>query len=186
MFAPSKSFLPLLVLASLVCSDVAHASWTKTGPSHFEIEGEVGPIGDELHAESSSMSAVEQAGKLVLSTNLYALDFGMAMKTTKFRQAFGVTQTTKAKLAIALDALEYPEQGESADGTVSGAFTLHGVTRTVQVDYEVSHAAPDHYVVSAEFSFDYTKFGVAPVCLLAICVDEIIDVHVNELELVHQ
>jgi hypothetical protein len=185
MHAPRTSLPGLALLGSLALADPAHAAKAKKpGTSaHIEVFAKTN-LWTEIVAQSSSLTVAEQNGELVLTTNLYQLGFGSQAFTTKFRQAFQVGPTTKAKLAIPLDELVYPAVGESATGDVAGAFTLHGVTKPVTVDYDVTHVAGDHYMIAAQFEFQYTQFGVAKICVFTACVEPTVEISVDELQLV--
>ena len=99
------------------------------------------------------------------------------------KQEFRCDQHKTTTLTVAKSALKVPEDGKTAKGVVPGKLTLNGATNDVKVNYEVKRTGSQYEVKSASFSFDYTKFGVAQICKLGVCVANNVDISVSNLKL---
>lgn len=143
---------------------------TKALAGALTIDGTGGPI-----------TAKEADGKVIFETKMDKLNMGKRNDHTK--QEFRCDQHKTTTLTVAKSALKVPEDGKTAKGVVPGKLTLNGATNDVKVNYEVKRTGSQYEVKSASFSFDYTKFGVAQICKLGVCVANNVDISVSNLKL---
>lgn len=100
----------------------------------------------------------------------------------------GLKWNQKIKLEIDKSGLTFPEAGKEASGSTSGTLTMRNKPQTVKVNYKVKEDGGKYKILSASFSFDYTKHTDkgARACVgpdsfpkLQVCVNPTVNISVD-------
>jgi polyisoprenoid-binding protein YceI len=181
----SRHTLLAVFFSALTFSVAASAGLTSIEAGKFKVEGAAKPkIGPRLSFDGKGhVSAKEEGDKVVFEADLKRLDMGE--RTEHAKEDFECKKHPVARLVVDKSAIKIPEDNKKSEGQVSGMLTLHGETKPVKVSYKVARTGSDYHVKSASFSFDYTAFGVAPICRFGktICVEPTVKVTVSGLKL---
>jgi polyisoprenoid-binding protein YceI len=181
----SRRTLLAVLFSALTFSVTASADLSSVGPGKFRVDGAAKPkIGPRLTFDGKGpVTAREEGDKLIFEANLKALDMGE--RTEHAKEDFKCNKHPKATLVVDKSAIKLPDDNKRSEGEVSGQLTLHGETKPVKVQYKAARTGSDFHVKSATFSFDYTKFGVPPICRFGktICVEPMVKVTVTGLKL---
>jgi len=182
----SRRTLIAVLCSALTFSVAASAGLTSIESGRFKLEGAAKPkIGPRLNFDGKGpVTAKEEGSTIVFETNLQKhLDMGE--RTEHAKEDFKCKKHPTAKLVVEKSAIKLPEDNKKTDGVVSGQLTLHGQTKPVKVKYTAARTGSDFHVKSASFTFDYTEFGVTPICRFGktICVEPKVTVTVTGLKL---
>jgi hypothetical protein len=184
MLSRSRSVLAVL-FSVCTFSAIASADLVKLDSGFFKVEGSAKPkIGPKLNFDGKGSVSGEQKGdKIVFKADLKnKLDMGERTKHAK--EDFECDKHPDAVLVVDKAAIKMPEDQKETSGDVKGELTLHGVTKTVKVHYKAKRMGSD-YAVRGNFSFDYTQFGIQPICRFGktICVEPTVRVSVGGVKL---
>jgi hypothetical protein len=100
----------------------------------------------------------------------------------------GLTWNQQIKLEIDKSGLTFPEPGKEASGNAGGILTMRGKPQKVTVNYKVKEEGGKYKILSASFTFDYTKHTkdgkracVGPDALpkLQVCVNPTVNISVD-------
>jgi polyisoprenoid-binding protein YceI len=192
MFRRRIAFAALF--SALTFSFVASADLALSGEGKFRIDGAAKPkIGPRLKFDGRGTitSAKVEGGNLVLKADLVAKDkdgkdkFDLGERTEHAREDFRCKDHPTATLTVPRAELKVPEDKQELEGTVTGQLKLKGQTKPVTVKYKVKRAGGDVFVKDAKFDFNYTDFGMEPICRFgkSICVEPKVFITVKYLKL---
>lgn len=182
----SRRTLIAVFFSALTFSLAASAGLTSIESGKYKVEGAAKPkIGPRLKFDGKGVvTAKEDGGKFVFVADLKdKLDMGERNEHTK--EDFKCKEHPKATLVIDKGAIKMPEDNKVEKGEVTGQLTLRGKTNPVKVSYVVKRTGSDYHVKDASFTFDYTKFGMEPICRFGktICVESSVKITVHGLKL---
>jgi polyisoprenoid-binding protein YceI len=177
----------LLAVLFSVCtfSAVASADLVKLDAGSFKIEGAAKPkIGPKLSFDGKGTVSGEQKGDTIVFKADLKNKLDMGERTKHAKEDFECDKHPEAVLVVQKSAIKMPDDQKETEGTVDGDLTLHGVKKTVKVKYKAKRMGSD-YAVKGNFSFDYTQFGIKPICRFGgtICVEPTVKVSVNGVKL---
>lgn len=177
----------LLAALFSVCtfSAVASADLTHLSEGHFKIEGAAKPkIGPRLNFDGKGAVKGEQQGDKIVFTADLKNKLDMGERTKHAKEDFECHKHPEAKLSVDKASIKMPEDQKETAGVAQGQFTLHGVTKTVKVHYKAKRMGSD-YAVRGNFNFNYTEFGIKPICRFneTICVEPNVKVSVGGVKL---
>jgi len=133
-----------------------------------------GPGGLNIHGSTDDLVASEQAGKVEVKVALASLTTGIALRDSHMREKYlEVAKFPDATVVVERSKLKFPTKGAAVRGRVAGAMTIHGVTRSVTLDYAASTAGPkgDRIAVSGAAPIDIRDFGIEVPSYLGVGVD---------------
>ena len=82
-----------------------------------------------------------------------------------------------AQLAVARNAIKFPAEGQSSEGTVPATLALHGKSKTVPVHYTATRKGKA-YDVKGDLKVDFREFGIEIPNYLGATVKPPVDVNV--------
>jgi hypothetical protein len=158
---------------------VGHAALTDAGKGSIKIEGVAKPGLGAFSGDSSDISAREDGGKLIFTANLKN-NLHMGLRASHTHECFKTEKHPTATLTVDKSKLKMPEDNQEVHGKVTADLKLAGVSKPVEVNYTVSRTGSDYHVKKADFTFDYTKFGVEKICKVGVCVDPNVKISIDK------
>jgi hypothetical protein len=101
----------------------------------------------------------------------------------------GLRWNQKITLELDKSALTFPEPGKEASGSANGTLTMRNKPQPVKVNYKVKEEGGKYRILSASFTFDYTKHtdGNARACVgpeslpkLQVCVNPMVNISIDQ------
>lgn len=169
----------VIAVAACLTSIALAAHAMSGGGGHIDVQGSASPALGAFNFESNDVKVSETDGKIVFVTNLGGMKMGL--RKSHCHEAFEVPKHPNAKLTVDKSKLKIPAAGATEKGTVQGEFTLHGVTKPVNVKYTAT-ADGSGYKVGGSFSFKYEDFKVSKICKVGVCVDPEVKVTVDSVK----
>jgi polyisoprenoid-binding protein YceI len=124
----------------------------------FSAHGSPGAL--DIIGKTSSGSLAERDGELVITVPLATVSTGIELRDAHMRDEYlEVATYPTAVLAVPEAGLTWPAVGAEAEGTVTSAFSVHGQTHDVAVDWRIAHTKAG-YEVKASFPYDVTAWGI--------------------------
>jgi polyisoprenoid-binding protein YceI len=160
-------------LASLPHVVGASAALHTVGESTVTFEA-VGPAGLKINGASSGVRTVEEAGKVKITAPTTSFHTGIGLRDKHLRQYLESEKHTEAILVVDRSKITLPSSGK-ADGSVTGALTLHGVTQPAKVSYHITRGATD-YRVEGDIEVNILEYQIKKPCYLGVCVGEVVKV----------
>ncbi|HOU91199.1 MAG TPA: YceI family protein [Polyangiaceae bacterium] len=133
-----------------------------------------GPGGLNIHGSTDDLVAGEQAGKIEVKVALGSLTTGIALRDSHMKEKYlEVAKFPDARVVVERSQLKFPTKGAAVRDQVAGAMTIHGVTRSVTLEYAASTAGPkgDRIVVTGSAPIDIRDFGIEAPSYLGVGVD---------------
>lgn len=185
MLSRSRSLLAAVLLAASSFSLVASASdWEGIGKGNFKVNGSAKPkIGPKLKFDGKggpgSVEGKQDGNNLVFTAKLGGLDMGE--RTEHAKKDFECGKHGTATLTVDKSKLKLPEDQKETSGSVPATFNYRGKDEPVTVTYKGKRTGSDFHVISASFSFDYTKHNMGEICRFGgtICVEKSVTVSVS-------
>ncbi|MCC6897518.1 MAG: YceI family protein [Polyangiaceae bacterium] len=129
-----------------------------------------GPAGMKINGTAPSLSAKESDGKVTIKVPVTNLQTGMKLRDKHLRQYLETDKHPSATLVVDRSSLKFPENDQTARGTATGSFTLHGVTKSLEFQYKALRTGSDYHV-QALATVDIRDHQVEVPCYLGVCVD---------------
>lgn len=179
----SRRTLIAVLCSALTFSVAASAGLVTTNKANYTIKAKA--LKDKVNIDGTGgpITAKEVDGNIVFVTNMDEIKLGMEKRTKHAKDEFRAKTHTTTTLTIPKGALKMPEDGKTAEGTVTGKLMLNGAPGEVKVKYAVKRTGSEYEVKSASFSFDYTQYKVKQICMLMVCVAGKVDIKVSNLKL---
>jgi polyisoprenoid-binding protein YceI len=151
----------------------ATAELRAVGDSAVKFEA-VGPAGLKINGVSSGVRTVEAEGKVKITAPTAAFQTGIGLRDKHLREYLETEKYGEATLVVERSKIDLPSSG-TADGSVGGALTLHGVTRPTRVRYHITRTASDYRVVG-DFEVNILDYQIKKPCYLGVCVGDVVKV----------
>ena len=187
-----RGFVAAAALASVTTfALISQAALSVIAETDIEVKASakstIGGPAVDFSGTTSSLKVNDDGSKLTFTSDLNKLDLGL--RKSHFVKHFECDKHGEIKLVIEKSKLKAPEKG-SADGSVQGTLTLHGVSKPVTVNYAVKREGSDlllgkGYGLSKPltFSFKYKDFGVKEIKEMSLFVQDPVVVTINKLKL---
>ena len=184
MVFKNKNLLKLLVLAALFTwpthcligqpmvfmTKSGHAEFTSDVPSH-SFTGESDYLVGKVNLADSTVDFY-----LDLST----LKTGIGMRDQDMYETLEVDEYPFAEFFGKLTSEYDPRSTKPQEVTVSGEFTLHGVTKDFQATGEIQRTE-EGLKVDARWELDMTEYGVEPPGILFYKVSDVMGIQISAL-----
>lgn len=125
-----------------------------------------GPAGLKIDGTSKDLTISDDGSKIVLKAAVTNLDTGMGLRNKHLKKYIGAEEWPAASLEVDKAALKIP-----GEGTATGKFRLHGVTKDKSFKYKVKRGAGGTLEVSGNFEVDITEHNIEKPCYLGVCTD---------------
>lgn len=172
-------------LSTLTVSLVASAALVSIDSPKFTISGAAKPkVGPRLEFSGTGpFSAREVRGNLVFSAKMSNVDLGE--RTSHMREDCHADGHPDITLTVDKDKLKIPDDNQRVVGDVPGSLKFHGQTKNVRLKYVAKRTGSDYHIKDAEFTFDYTSFGIPKICRFkgTICVEPRVTIKVPQMKL---
>jgi polyisoprenoid-binding protein YceI len=160
------SRLPWLVL--LVPLD-ALAGPAVTGKPRVVFHATGSPGFLDIEGTTSAVTVAATGEMLVFTVPIDTVETGIALRDQHLRETYVDTKSfPDAVLALPRAGIAWPV-GTTAEGTVTGQFTAHGVTRPVAVTWSLAERDGTTRV-RATFPFDVSAHGIAIPSYLGVTI----------------
>ena len=166
--------LPALVLSTVAFAADAGGKCRindKEKPAVKFVVG--GPAGLKIDGTTKDLTVDDDGSKIVLKVAVTNLDTGMGLRNKHLKKYLGAEQWPAASLTVDKSAIKMP-----GEGTATGQFRLHGVTKEKSFKYKVKRDGAN-LEVSGSFDVDITEHGIEKPCYLGVCTDTKVKVTAN-------
>ena len=164
----TRSILVLAVPGALWATSAwAAKSIANTPKVGFEAEG---PGGLSIDGKTNQMTLREENGNLIFTVPMDSVSTGIDLRDNHMKEKY--VETSKfpnVELSVPLAMLQLPADG-SAESTVAGQFTAHGVTKDVNVAFKAKHVTGG-WDIDARFPFNINQHGIDVPSYLGVTVD---------------
>ncbi len=167
---PTLSLLGLgLLLVAPLSADAAVRVDGKPKVTFFGI-GSPGFL--DIEGVTNTMTAAEDAGKLVFTVPMSTVQTGISMRDSHMNEKYvEVAKFPNAILSFPKADVLWPATlGEEKKGTVKATFNIHGQDQAVNVAYAVKKSKTG-FQVKANFNYDTSVAGIAIPSYLGVTVD---------------
>lgn len=159
----------LALTAALTVSVAASAALEDAGDVEVRFLA-TGPAGMKINGDAPDLSAKEKDGKLTITVPVTNLKTGIGLRDKHLRKYLETSQYPNATLEIDREKLTFPENDKTVNGSATGNFTLHGVTKPLKFKYRASRTGSDYHVQGLA-TIDIRDHKVEVPCYLRVCVD---------------
>lgn len=190
MLSRSRSLLAAVLVSVSTFSLVASAAnWEGAGKGSFAVKAMAKPpvikaFPFDGTGGPGSVEGKQDGDKLVFTASLKDLQMGERQKHAK--EAFRPETHKTATLTVDKTKLTLPADGKEAQGKVPGVFRYRDKDENVTVVYKGKRVGSEFQVLSATFSFDYTKHAVEKICKIGVCVEPNVTVTVTGVKFVEK
>ena len=170
-----QRFLSVVLLAALPAA--ASAALKARAPAQVNFVA-LGPAGLRIEGKSNELQVTDRPDALVITVPLGKLDTGISLRDHHMHEKY--LQTPKypnAQLAVARNAIKFPADGQTTEGTVPATLAFHGKSKTVPVHYKASRSGKA-YDVKGDLKVDFRDFGIEVPNYLGATVKPPVDVTV--------
>ena len=165
----------LLAVASFAL--VASAKLQSIGGADVQFLAK-GPAGLKIEGSGNGLNAKEKDGKLEMEASVKNLKTGIGLRDKHLKKYIHADKHGKAKLVVERSKLDLPEDGKTKAGSVTGQFTLNGVTKPLKVDYKIKRTGSDYHVQGkADVNIEHHE--IEKPCYLGVCVDPVVKIRVK-------
>lgn len=125
-----------------------------------------GPAGLKIDGTSHDLTVDDDGSKILLKAAVTNLETGMGLRNKHLKKYIGAEQFPAASLEIDKASLKIP-----GEGTATGKFRLHGVTKDKSIKYKIKRGDGGVLEVSGSFDVDITEHNIEKPCYLGVCTD---------------
>lgn len=169
-----RPFRPLLAaaLVAALAAPVAHAAMKVDGKPKISFFAQGSPGFLDIEGTTSTITAADDGTKLTFTVPMSTVTTGIELRDEHMNNEYvKVAQFPNAVLSVPKASVQWGTNvGEKKSGTVSGEFTIHGVTKPVTVTYTTSKTKTG-WKVTGKFEFDVAAHGIAIPSYLGVTVD---------------
>lgn len=150
----------LLVLA-LSTPAAADAGTTIAGKPKVTFYATGSPGFMSIEGVTSTMSVVDDGTRLTFTVPMATVDSGIPLRDEHMNKNYvQIDRYPDVAIDFARADVAWPaEVGKASEGTVSGRFTMHGVTQPATIQYTVTKAKTG-FRVKARFDYDCSAHGI--------------------------
>lgn len=149
----------IATFAALAASSItllASAELKSTGGAQIDMHLPGGTAGLSIDGKSTRLSAAESKGVITVTAGLdcltdekehtSCLKTGIAMRDHHMWKYLEAGKYPNATLSVERSRLKVPNDGDKAEGDVSGTFSLHGVSKSLNFHYSAHRTGSDIHV----------------------------------------
>jgi polyisoprenoid-binding protein YceI len=167
----------LLAIFFLAAVPAAGAALKARAPAQVNFVAQ-GPAGLRIEGKSTDLQVTDRPDALVVTVPLVKLETGISLRDHHMQEKYLESQKyPNAQLAVARNAIKFPPEGQSSEGTVPATLALHGKSKTVPVHYRATRKGKA-YDVKGELKVDFREFGIEIPNYLGATVKPPVDVNV--------
>jgi polyisoprenoid-binding protein YceI len=168
----NRNFLGSFVIAGCVVTAVCAAA----GPFKLTAEPNIaftatGVAGLKINGATSHLTLVEDGNKLTFTAPTTDFKTGIGLRDRHLKEHIEAEKFPEAKLVIDRSKVALPDGAAQKPGTVRGDFTLHGVSKPVDISYGVERGGAGYHV-KADFDVNLPDYKIQKPCYMGICVGE--------------
>ena len=176
MNRPRIAFAALLVASTVAIP--ADAKLTRTGTPQVAFHAS-GPAGMRIVGQTSDLDVDEQGGKVIIRVPLRNLHTGIELRDHHMRDKYlQVGSFPNAELSVDRSALHLPTGEGTVSGDATGAMSIHGHTKNVNVHYTVARVGGT-LRVGGTSKIDIRDYGIDVPSYLGVTVKPDVDVEVQ-------
>jgi len=164
----NRWMLSTLAGVGLSVSVIAHARLRAISDQDVKFHA-VGPGGLQINGNSSELSVDERDGQIVATAPLTNLKTGITLRDKHLRGYLQTDKHPNATLTVEKSKLKLPDDNQTASGSATGQFSMHGVTKTLKFNYKAKRTGSDFHVQGLT-EVDIRDFKVEVPCYLGVCV----------------
>ena len=143
------------------------------GDSSVTFEA-VGPAGLKIKGTSGGVRTTEADGKIKITAPTTGFTTGIGLRDKHLREYLESEKQPEASLVVERSKITLPASGKS-EGSVTGALTLHGVTKPAKVSYRITKNASS-YTVEGDVELNILDYQIKKPCYLGVCVQDVVKV----------
>jgi len=130
-----------------------------------------GPAGMKIEGKSSKLVIDEDDKTVTFKTFLNTIDTGNGQRNTHMQERFEADKHPDIRLTVDKDKID-----EKKGGTVPGTLRFHGMSKKVDVKYDLKGKH-----VHAGFNFDVTSHGIGKdqLCAYHVCAESAVAIEVD-------
>ncbi|MDP2315488.1 MAG: YceI family protein [Pseudomonadota bacterium] len=158
--------------AAMLAPSLAHAAMTVSGKPKISFFATGSPGFLDIEGESSTVTTTDDGTRLTFVVPMTTVSTGIDMRDSHMNDEYvQVAQFPNATLSLAKADVKWPAAlAESATGTITGTFNVHGIDQPIDVTYTTKKSKTG-YRVNAKFAFDCSKHGIAIPAYMGVTVD---------------
>lgn len=166
----------LIALSALLVAPALVAGFTSVGEGAASFRA-IGTGGFKMEGKTKQVAVVDDDTTITVTVTLTDLATGITLRDNHAKKYLEVEKFPTTTLAVKKAALKIPEGPGAVEGTATGAYTLHGVTKDTPFSYQGTCADDGTCAVSGSMNINMKEFGVQVPSYLGITVKP--DVVVN-------
>lgn len=97
-----------------------------------------GPAGFKINGTAKALKLAPEEGGLAFEVPLAEVDTGMSLRNRHMLEDLEAAKFPVVRLFIPTEAIPASDPGTKSKGKLDGRLELHGVTRPIQLDYEMA------------------------------------------------
>jgi polyisoprenoid-binding protein YceI len=160
----------VLVGALLGLAGMANgAALNRQGDAKVSFTGK-GTVGFSMVGTTDKLDLKDDGKDITFVVPLETLSTGIELRDRHMKEKYlQVKEFPTATLVVPRAQVQWPAEGEVKEGTATGRFTLHGVTREVPVKYKAVRSGGVHTVTSTML-VNFKDYGVSVPSYLGVTV----------------
>lgn len=166
------ALLPVVLFGVLFAPAHAEAALKVTGKPRVAFYAKGTPGALDIEGKGSVLTLADDGAALTFTVPWDSVSTGIDLRDNHMKNNYlHVAQHPAAVLVIPKAEVKLPaDTTTGTNGTVSGQFTAHGITRPVEVAYDIKLTKVGYRVVG-RFNYDISQHGVDIPSYLGITVD---------------
>lgn len=163
-----------LLLGGLLFAPDTQASTQISGKPKVVFFATGSPGALDIEGVSDAVSLVDDGTNLTFTVPMDTVKSGIDLRDHHMNEKYVETgKFPNVTLVFPRAGLQWPVAlKEAKSGTITAAFTAHGVTKDVQLGYDIRKSKTG-YRVKAKFPFNAGDYGIAIPAYLGITVDPV-------------
>ncbi len=159
----------VLVLTSLLAASAVFAGFTSVGEGAAVFKA-VGTGGFKMEGKTKQVAVADDNTTVTVTVTLTDIATGITLRDNHTKKYLEVEKFPTTTLAVKKAALKIPEAAGPLEGSATGAYTLHGVTKDLPFTYKGACAADGTCTVEGSMNINMKEFGVNVPSYLGITV----------------
>jgi polyisoprenoid-binding protein YceI len=159
----------VLVLAALLAAPALVAGFTSVGEAGAVFKA-VGTGGFKMEGKTKQVAVTDDNTSVTVTVTLTDIATGISLRDNHAKKYLEVEKFPTTTLQVKKAALKIPEGAGPLEGSATGAYTLHGVTKDLPFTYKGSCAKDGTCAVEGSMNINMKDFGVQVPSYLGITV----------------
>jgi polyisoprenoid-binding protein YceI len=159
----------VLALAALLAAPALVAGFTAVGEGAAVFKA-IGTGGFKMEGKTKQLAVADDNTTVTVTVTLTDIATGISLRDNHAKKYLEVEKFPTTTLQVKKSALKIPEGAGPLEGSATGAYTLHGVTKDLPFTYKGSCAADGTCAVEGSMNVNMKDFGVQVPSYLGITV----------------